>query len=102
MRPSLEARLATWPTRILRPWLVASAAGFSIGTLLLSFEPPDSETGYSNPAHSPRPAMYDTRPALVTDPFAPSSPLAAPPDAPPASAAPLPAATEGAASPEVP
>lgn len=97
MRPSPDASLALWPTRILRPWLVASAAGFSIGSFLLSFEPPETENSYSE--LPPRAALYDTRPTLVPDPFAPSASLAAPPDAPAPLAASLPSETEAAVLP---
>lgn len=98
MRPSPDASLALWPTRILRPWLVASAAGFSIGTFLLSFHPPDAKTSY--PELAPRAAVFESRPATpLPDPFAPGprpapeplvapavEPVASTTDAPPAAA----------------
>lgn len=84
MRPSTDASLPPWPTRILRPWLVASAAGLSIGTFLLSFSsasPPD-DSSYTET--SPRAAMHGPgAPAsFIPDPFAPAASLAAPPEAP--------------------
>ena len=92
MRSSTDASLPPWPMRILRPWLVASAAGLALGTFLLglSSEPRSESNAYAE--LGPRAAVYDTRATIVPDPFAPSASLAAPPDAPPTSSAPAPVA----------
>ena len=83
MRSSTDASLPPWPMRILRPWLVASAAGLLIGTLLLSVSPaPESAESYSYTESAPRAAVYGPAIPSIPDPFAPSASLAAPPDGP--------------------
>lgn len=71
--------------RILRPWLVASAAGLSIGILLLAMTPEPQAEVNSYAESAPRAAVYDPRveTSLSVDPFAPAPSLAAPPDVPP-------------------
>ncbi len=58
MRSPTEASPSPWPTRIPRPWLVASAAGLLFGSLLLHLEQLTG-LGQSYPEYPPRAAVYD-------------------------------------------
>jgi hypothetical protein len=92
MRSPIDAGLAPGPTRILPPWLLASATGLLIGALLLRFDYTTAE--FESPEYTPHAAGYSSAPSLVTDPFAPAASLAAPPKAPPAPLALAPAASD--------
>lgn len=84
MRPSPVASPAAWPTRIFRPWLIASAAGALIGTTLLQLSSDGASEVQSYAESAPRAAVQDLREetSLSNDPFAPAASLAAPPDTP--------------------
>lgn len=84
MRSPTDASFRFWPMRILRPWLVASAAGLLIGSTLLSFSsaPQPEDNSYSE--SPPRAAVFEpnSQANFAPDPFAPAASLAAPPSEP--------------------
>ena len=61
MRASTDATPASWPLRILRPWLVATMAGLALGKLLLSVSPQNTWDEFDYLEAMPRAAVHDAR-----------------------------------------
>jgi hypothetical protein len=61
MRAPTDASPASWPMRILRPWLVATVSGLALGKLLLSVSPQNAWDEFDYLEATPRAASYDTK-----------------------------------------
>jgi hypothetical protein len=66
--------------RILKPWLLASAAGFSIGAFLLQFDP--ASAGFDSSDHTPRAVRHSSPASPLTTPVSTAASLATPATAP--------------------
>ena len=60
MRSLIDAKPLPWPTRIFRPWFVASCAGAALGSLLLTLPPSTTEEPFYLDI-SPRAAASDSQ-----------------------------------------
>jgi hypothetical protein len=69
MRPTPDAGILPWPKRIPRPWVIASASGLVIGTLLIRLEQlTHLDSSFSE--YPPRAAVYDSPGTSSPDPLA--------------------------------